>query len=87
MTRAEVAAVLASADPQWLRKDAGITIRTVAEALGCDQSEVWRWETGRHVPKGRKGFAYVRFIAALIRHESVTWDVAGGWWLDTREAA
>ena len=77
MTRTEARAFLASCDPGLLRVRAGITLRTVGEAFGRSQPTVWARENRGLVPRGDTAQRYCRFIAGLIRHESVPYDPEG----------
>lgn len=74
MTRAQIAALLASTDPGALRIRAGISLRTIALALDTNRNRIWRWENRHREVTGDVGAAYARFIAGLARHEAVTWE-------------
>lgn len=74
MTHAEIRALLAASDPAGLRTRAGISLRTVARALGVGHHRVWHWENRRRQATGSAGAAYARFIAGLARHEA-GWSV------------
>lgn len=66
--------LLAEIDAGGLRARAGITLRTVSEAVGVGFGTVWRWENRMCTPTGAKGEAYLRFVAGLARHEAVIVD-------------
>jgi DNA-binding transcriptional regulator YiaG len=57
----------ARTDARQLRRDAGIGLATVARAFGVSEKDVWRWETGRHVPCSEAARRWARFTAALER--------------------
>lgn len=58
-------------DPGAVRHRCGISASTIGRALGVHPSQVLQWEAGSHYPKGRRGAAYARIIAGLIRHLDV----------------
>ena len=68
MTNAEVRAYLLAVDAAAVRVRAGITLGTIAVALGVSRSHVWKWENRAHFPNGTRGAAYCRIIAGLARH-------------------
>lgn len=74
MTHSQITRLLAATDPAGLRGRAGITLATIAAALGVTKTAVCQWEHGMRSPRGAAGAAYARFIAGLARHEAVTRD-------------
>lgn len=72
MTNREIRAFLTSVDPGRLRVRAGITLATIAAALGTDRQKIHGWENGHRLAHGPAGAAYARFIAGLARHEEVS---------------
>lgn len=71
MTRAEVREFLATGDARYARARCGIRAVTVATVLGVHRKDIHRYESGERVPKGSRGGAYCRIVAAFIRHLEV----------------
>lgn len=65
---------LAAMAPAALRVAAGLTLEAFGAGIGVPSSQIWKWETGQHVPKGAAGDRYCRVIAGLARHMEVTED-------------
>ncbi len=63
-----------TAEPAALRVACGLTLNTMATAIGVSKMAIWRWETGRLKPRGAAGERYRRVIAGLARHMEVTED-------------
>jgi DNA-binding XRE family transcriptional regulator len=70
-SNAERCAWLASACPRDVRRDCGVSVATIAKALGVARSTVHKWESGALRPCGPAGVAYCRVIAGLLRHLAV----------------
>ncbi|MFF7200483.1 helix-turn-helix domain-containing protein [Streptomyces sp. NPDC008141] len=62
---ADVRAAVSSGEAQRLRVAAQLSIGEVANAIGVDQSTVWRWEQGARKPRGEGALAYGELIKAL----------------------
>lgn len=52
-----------------LRGAAGISLTTLAEALGVSRETVRLWELGAHEPYDRHLDAYIEALALLAEHE------------------
>ncbi len=63
---ARLRAMLRSGEAVKIREAAEITNPEMATALGVNPSTLYRWETGKCVPKGEKAKAYARLLAELI---------------------
>ena len=50
-----------------LREEAGLSVRTFANALGVSPSTVARWETGEREPNGPFLFVYVDGLRTLAK--------------------
>jgi hypothetical protein len=74
VTGGEVRAYLTGVDAGAARVRNGVTLATVAAALGCRKDQVWRWENRRSAPRGTRGAAYCRVVAGLLRHLEVPRD-------------
>ena len=71
----ETRRALRQADRRGLRRRAGISAATLAEALGVDIWRVYEWERGRCQPGGPLMLAsYARVIGGLARHEQINSD-------------
>jgi DNA-binding transcriptional regulator YiaG len=57
----------AAPERQRLREQAGLSIRTFANALGVSPSTVARWESGERDPHGPFLFVYVEGLRALAK--------------------
>lgn len=52
-----------------LRKEAGLTLKEVGEALGVTHATVQRWETGQRIPRGEMAPAYLAFLRRAAGEE------------------
>lgn len=48
-----------------IRKDAGLSIAEIAAAIGVAEPTVWRWEEGKHRPRGAAGIRWAALLAEL----------------------
>ena len=76
MTNLEIRAMLKRADPRQLRQDAGISPRTVQQALGLTRHQLSAWERREHPPVCEAGIRWARVIAGLERHAQVSAEIA-----------
>ncbi|MFK0202104.1 helix-turn-helix domain-containing protein [Streptomyces lavendulae] len=55
-----------------LRRAAGLTQQQVADAIGVQYQQVYRWEQGAAEPRGRRRAAYLKLLQTLAnRHPEV----------------
>ncbi|MFI1652117.1 helix-turn-helix transcriptional regulator [Streptomyces avidinii] len=55
-----------------LRRAAGLTQQQVADAIGVQYQQVYRWEQGAAEPRGKRRAAYIKLLQALAsRHPEV----------------
>jgi transcriptional regulator with XRE-family HTH domain len=55
----------ASGEARRRRKEAGFTLREVAEATGVGIDTIWRWENGRRRPGGQAALVYLEVLERL----------------------
>lgn len=48
-----------------IRQAAGLSMSEVAEALGVTESTIWRWEQGKHRPRGEPAREWARLLNRL----------------------
>jgi hypothetical protein len=76
VTILELRAFLARVDARQLREDAGISVATVARALGVTTGHIWHWEAGTYyLPQCPGGFRWVAFTRGLERRARVTAEI------------
>lgn len=57
--------MLAGGTGRAIRKDAGLSLADAGSVVGVDQVTVWRWETGRRVPRSEHALKYGALLRAL----------------------
>jgi hypothetical protein len=77
MSPLEIRAMLHRVNPRRLREEAGISLRTVVNALGINPKTLSELEPGSRIPNSASGLRWVKFIAGLERHAEVTADLEG----------
>jgi DNA-binding transcriptional regulator YiaG len=55
-----------SGEARALRQKAGLTLAEVAAVCGTTAPTVWRWETGKRVPKTAAARMYGEFLERLV---------------------
>lgn len=57
--------MLADGTARTIRKQAGLSLADAGSVVGVDQVTVWRWETGRRVPRSEHALKYGALLRAL----------------------
>lgn len=55
-----------------IRKAAGVTMAEVAAVVGVSEPTVWRWEEGRHRPRGAAAARWADVLAELAAAAKTT---------------
>jgi DNA-binding transcriptional regulator YiaG len=67
MEIAEGRELILSGRGQVIREGAHLTRSELAREIDVDQATVWRWETGRRMPRGEAARRYGSFLKELAK--------------------
>lgn len=62
---ARVRHLAASGEARRRRKEAGFTLREIAEETGVGVDTIWRWENNKRRPNGQTAITYLSVIEKL----------------------
>lgn len=58
----QVRRLLASGEAKRVREAAGLSLSEMAGGVPIDTSTLWKWETGRHSPRGQAALQYADLL-------------------------